>query len=291
MYDKNLFSVSYLPLTIRLKCREPVKLPAYLGSMLHGTLGWALLPQQKVYRYLFENRRRSAGHRDIVNPYIINTPPQKTNYQENDELVFQILLLGDGIKYAEDFVNVMTETSVFGLGAGRAKFELVDIRHGVSLHPIWDGEHLWQKEMVASALVDEIYENCQYCSIQMKTPLRIRRDGELLTQIDMPAIMRNITRRISDIVDRYGGYIDREKAETICDMAREIKQKNAEIYVCHLERYSSRKGEKMDMSGVMGSLAFQGELTAFTPWLNAASVLHIGRNVTFGYGQVNVVFV
>ena len=112
----------------------------------------------------------------------------------------------------------------------------------------------------------------------------------MLTQIDMPAIMRNITRRISDIVDRYGGYIDREKAETICDMAREIKQKNAEIYVCHLERYSSRKGEKMDMSGVMGSLAYQGELTAFTPWLNAASVLHIGRNVTFGYGQVNVVF-
>ena len=46
----------------------------------------------------------------------------------------------------------------------------------------------------------------------------------------------------------------------------------------------------MDLSGLMGAMTFQGELSEFTPWLNAASVLHIGRNVTFGCGKIDVVF-
>ncbi|MEK4372395.1 hypothetical protein [Paenibacillus sp. FSL R5-0473] len=32
------------------------------------------------------------------------------------------------------------------------------------------------------------------------------------------------------------------------------------------------------------------ELSPFIPWLNAARILHIGRNSTFGCGQIDVVY-
>ena len=46
------FSLKYLPLLIRLRCCEPARLPGYLGSTLHGILGWALLNHKEAYRYI-----------------------------------------------------------------------------------------------------------------------------------------------------------------------------------------------------------------------------------------------
>ena len=39
----------------------------------------------------------------------------------------------------------------------------------------------------------------------------------------------------------------------------------------------------------MGAMTFEGDLSPFIPWLNAAEVLHIGRNVTLGYGKIDVI--
>lgn len=45
----------------------------------------------------------------------------------------------------------------------------------------------------------------------------------------------------------------------------------------------------MDLSGLLGAMTFQGELAPFTPWLNAACILHLGRNTTLGCGKIDAV--
>ncbi|HIR14809.1 MAG TPA: CRISPR system precrRNA processing endoribonuclease RAMP protein Cas6 [Candidatus Choladousia intestinavium] len=47
----------------------------------------------------------------------------------------------------------------------------------------------------------------------------------------------------------------------------------------------------MDFSGLIGTIEYEGDLTPFAPWLNAAQKLHIGRNTTFGLGEIQVYFV
>jgi hypothetical protein len=54
-------------------------------------------------------------------------------------------------------------------------------------------------------------------------------------------------------------------------------------------QFSNKINEKMDFSGIMGVLTFEGELTPYTPWLNAAQLLHIGRNTTFGCGKIEII--
>ena len=64
-----------------------------------------------------------------------------------------------------------------------------------------------------------------------------------------------------------------------------------ELRVERMERYSNRINGKMDFSGLMGEVEYEGELSPFVPWLCAAQVLHIGRNTTFGMGKIEVYFI
>lgn len=286
-----IFSLEYLPLLIRLKCKEEARLPAFLGSTLHGVTGWALLQHPESYEYLFQNRRRGGAKQDIVNPYMIEPPRPKPMYHEGDLLCFRLVLFGDAIRYTKDVINSLAQVHRFGIGAERKIFELMDILHGDKYVPLWPKESL---ELNAAAPENisayAVQDHASWCSVHMVTPVRIRRGGELVQEIDFPTIIRSITRRVETMTKRYGGHMDTDIAATACELAENVHAMSSALYLNQFHRYSNRKKESLDWSGMLGALTFEGKLSPFTPWLNAAHILHIGRNSTFGCGQIDVVY-
>lgn len=284
------FSLEYLPLHIQLECRDTAQLPAYLGSTLHGVVGWALSANSKIYSYLFENRKFGGAKQDIINPYIIEPPRHQAMYLQGDILSFKLILLGNAVNYAAEVVEALVRSRQFGIGANRKVFRLVSIMQGECYRPIWR-EDLFKLEAAKREVLAESEQgDCSRCSIQLLTPLRIRRGGELLLKVDFTTVIRNITRRLDMLTERYGGYVDAESMASVLEQAANVVERAADLYVAQINRYSSRRDEKMDMSGLLGVLTYEGELSSFTPWLNAARKLHIGRNTTFGYGQIEVIF-
>ena len=93
------------------------------------------------------------------------------------------------------------------------------------------------------------------------------------------------------IVERYGGWVDYDEVKNIQMLAAEVQTVREELELEVLERYSNRLHGKMDFSGLIGELEYAGELTPFVPWLATAEVLHIGRNTTFGMGNIQVYFI
>lgn len=290
MGKSSKFSLAYMPLLVRLKCCETVSLPEYLGSTLRGAVGWSLSSNREVYSYLYENGKRSKGSMDIVNPYVIDLPRYHSVYRRGDELRFQFVLIGEAIHYTSDFIRELMKTEFLELGADRKRFEIIEIMQGNLLQTIWKKGYGKIVQSRYEVLEDDIYKNVTRCSVLLITPLRIRKKGCLVSEIDFPAIIRNITKRISQITERYGGYIDEQEAARICDYARQIQETSREFSLKEIERYSSRRDSIMDVSGMMGSISCKGKLDDFTPWINAARILHIGRNVTFGYGKIDAVF-
>lgn len=287
----NLFSINYMPLFIRLKCCETASLPAYLGSTLHGIIGWALQYDREAYHYIFENGKSPDDGQVTVNPYFLEVPRYKNVYCPGDELRFGLVLLGDAVRYTQNLIEALAKTRVFGLGAERKRFELMEIMQSSRLEVMWESDNADRiKAVGGEILLDEVQKNCTQCIILTQTPLRIRRKGVLLTEIDFPVIIRNITKRMSELCERYGGFVDVDEAGQVCILAEQIQETACRFSVNTIERYSNRHGRKMDMSGVMGIMTCEGNLEPFTPWLNAARTLHIGRNVTFGYGKVDVVY-
>lgn len=283
------FSLKYLPLLIRLRCCEPARLPGYLGSTLHGILGWALLNHKEAYRYIYENRKMAEGGYDIPNPYIINPPGYREQYNKGDELRFQVILLGDALRYAEQLINALITAGSFTIGAERKRFQLEEIMQYDQLQSIWKPGLYAPEAIKAEAISEHRTEGCTNCSIQLLTPLRIRRGGSLLTELDFITIFRSISRRITELTARYGGYVNEQEIAWLMEAAQHIQKTSSGLYVKNMERYSTRRDKKMDLSGLLGAMTFQGELAPFTPWLNAACILHLGRNTTLGCGKIDAV--
>ena len=66
----------------------------------------------------------AEGGYDIPNPYIINPPGYREQYNKGDELRFQVILLGDALRYAEQLINALITAGSFTIGAERKRFQL-----------------------------------------------------------------------------------------------------------------------------------------------------------------------
>ncbi|WP_242457571.1 CRISPR system precrRNA processing endoribonuclease RAMP protein Cas6 [Insulibacter thermoxylanivorax] len=223
-----------------------------------------------------------------MNPYILEVPRSRRVYQQGDVLDFRILLIGDALRYVGDVVGALTQDAWFELGAQRKKFRMMDIIQADQLEPIWRLGTLHMDGAIPERLTAWQQEEAMRCSIHFLTPLRIRRGGVLIRELDFPTIIRNITRRVEALAERYGGYVNPDAAATVNELSGDVKQTSSGLFWYDLKRYSNRRNTKMDLSGLLGAMTFEGDLTIFAPWLHAARVLHIGRNVTFGCGQVEV---
>lgn len=155
---------------------------------------------------------------------------------------------------------------------------------------IWQHGKMNEEAIRTVKLIGERQDGIEHCSIHLLTPLRIRRNGKMLCDVDFPTLIRNITARVTALTARYGGTVNAEEVEQICELANQVTRTSAGLFLSKVERYSSKRNSKMDLSGLLGALTFEGDLSVFVPWLNAARILHIGRNVTFGCGRIDVIF-
>lgn len=291
MEQQALFSIKYLPMKVSLISTETSVLPAFLGSTLRGAIGQALYPDAVVYNYLYNNRVLSDHTHDIVNPYIIVPPKMnQSTYHEGEELCFQLILLGDAIQYAQSLVQVLCGARKLELGASRFPFTFKKVTHSLDQRVIWQEGSFHEIALRSTVLPCRTLPCVRQLTIQAQTPLRIRRKGVLLEEVDFPTIIRNITSRIEAITARYGGWADTMEANHVRTLASEVSVVQNHLEMKNMQRYSNRLGEKMDFGGLLGSIRFAGDLMPFVPWLYAAQILHIGRNTTFGMGNIKVEF-
>jgi len=291
MKKQTSFFLKYLPMRVSLVSMATAKLPAYLGSALRGVIGKALYEEKEAYNYLYRNHVLSDGQKDIVNPYmVIPVGGEETIYQKGDELFFTIILFGEAIRYVELLINALQKIETLGLGALRYPFVLKQVLHSQEQRVIWQKGYFHPIAVRSVELPYRELADVSRVAVHVCTPLRIRRSGKLIETIDFPTIIRNITRRIEAVTTRYGGWIDTQEAARIQRLAEEIEIAYEQLTLKSMERYSNRLKEKMDFSGLLGSIEFEGELTPFVPWLYAAQSIHIGRNTTFGMGGVRVEF-
>ena len=292
---KKHFEMKYLPLTVSLTSLEQAELPPFLGSALRGVIGQALFQMDKeAYEFLYKKGGSLNNEKDIVRPYIINPPgisKPKTVVKKDGKISFELLLLGNAAKYGADIASSLGQTYYFKLGAKRYPFYLSEIINNSNRRVVWMQRQFYSVGMQTERLKQTELTNVSGVVIKVRTPLRIRHGGQLLRSISFQRLIRNISTRIIRLTEQYGGWVDQEEVERIQSLADDVKQVRENLYWEQMERYSNRINEKMDFSGLLGELQFEGNLDPFVPWLCAAQRLHVGRNTTFGMGDIETIFV
>ena len=143
-----------------LMALEPIILPPYKGSTLRGGFGYAfkrivcairdkecpdcLLKEKCVYSYVFETSPPSdtkimRKYKSAPHPFVIEPPSERRRgYKPGDEINFGLILIGRAIDYLPYFIYTFDELGRIGIGKGKAKYELKDVR--------CDGQHIYDSK-------------------------------------------------------------------------------------------------------------------------------------------------
>lgn len=297
---------------------EKICLPRYKGAALRGGFGnifkktvcmnnerecdKCLLQEKCVYSYIFETplpqnllEKSKFKLKRPPHPYVLEPPiTSKIEYNHDDELAFNLILIGRGIEYLPYFVFVFEELGKKGLGKGRGKYELVRVDNE-------EGERIYESEKLSDNFQIKSFQdiingynfaeskNYQHVKINFLTPVRIVLRGELPTKFDFNLFIINLLRRISWLSIVHG---DEElefnyKYLISCADVVKIKERNIKWY--DWERYSSRQGTRMKLGGFLGNITFEGDLKKFIPFIKLGEYIHIGKQTSFGLGQYEIV--
>jgi hypothetical protein len=294
----------------RFNCRttEALHLHDYSGSMLRGVFGRALkktacvvhpdsdcqsclLYRQCVYPALFEPPPLNSQWQNfsaIPPPYIIEPPPLGSqNLAAGALFSFDMVLIGPALAQLPYILFAWQRALQNGLGAQRAKVELVDVVFEPDqpvAQVIYTGDAqatLQQPE----AYIPNIPDPPECLHIELLTPLRLQQQGKILeNNLQARDFLLALVRRFYLLCECYAPDYAAPDFSQLAEVAEQIKL-TAHLTPYDWTRYSNRQKQTMSFRGVLGQLELSGDLSAFVPLLFGGQWWHVGNKTSFGMGR------
>jgi len=281
-----------------------------------------LLKGKCVYSYVFEtppppDTSKMRKYPFAPHPFVITPPLEgKRQYRKDERLCFELTLIGKSIDYLPYFIYTFDEMGRIGIGKARGKYHLEEVRaietgerskgKGQREELVYSGKDkilhnnfhvIVGEDLLAFDLASKLSSSAFSLSpstfhpspftlhLSFLTPTRLKFDGRLSPKLEFHILIRNLLRRIS-LLSYF--HCDKEldlDFRGIIEKAREISVKKSNLIWIDWERYSNRQGTTMKMGGFTGSVAFQGDLEPFLPFLLLGEYIHVGKGTSFGLGK------
>jgi CRISPR-associated endoribonuclease Cas6 len=299
---------SFETFRFHLRIRSLTVLPPYKGAVFRGALDNAFrrlvcpLPRNDctrceikarcLYIALFQPKPPAdfpdAGKFDNAPaPYVLRPPPDNRKvYHPQDTLTFELTLIGRALDALPYFVFAIDQIGRRGLGTERGRYELrqVELHRNGQSRVIYDGNN-----QVLHALPPPEPDHrppaakTSSLTLDLKTPLRIKQNGKLVTRLDFTTFFDALARRLA-LLGSFYGQNGPPDFSGLLEQAKEIKTVEDRTFWYDWPRYSTRQRELMKLGGLRGEISFAGDLTQFIPWLHLGEKLHFGQGTTFGLG-------
>lgn len=300
--------------TFSFQCRltAPASFSAYKGSMLRGSLGTFLkktcctvrrnscddcmLVQHCAFPSLFIGRQTDTGSSTISlpPPYCIEpSDTGKTLYDAGENFSFSLTLFSYAVNYLPYFVHAFILAGQSGMGKsteeGRGTFTVEQILH--EGHPIFNRETQKIYITAGEELTLPVWEPHPAGEgtllVHLKTPCRFKADNHLSTGLSFRQMFNLIVRRIRTLWALDGEKVMFDDFSAMLDRADAIKTLETCLFWKDWTRYSSRQKSSMQLGGLQGSVRYHGDLSAFLRFFALAEELHIGKQTSFGLGQIS----
>lgn len=295
-------------------------LPLYKGSTFRGVFGIALkrvvcalknqecpsclLRSKCVYSLTFElspaeapaeSKKRVAAP---PHPYVIEPAnDEKQGYKAGERFNFSLILFGeinDSLPYFVYAIKHMGETGIGKrINGRRPGFELDTVTTD-------DGRIIFdhsQQTLAPGQFSQDIkLEDCRAdnenivtdVTVALLTPLRLKFDNRLESNLPFHILIRAALRRISSLSTYYGRGEPDLDYRGLVKRAEQIRMNRNGLTWIDWRRYSNRQDQAMLMGGITGSVRYEGDLAEFLPLLRLSEKLHLGKQTTFGLGRITV---
>lgn len=294
-----------------------------VGTTLRGAFGSALRQIVCIDRH--QVCAQCSAMQDCVFPLVfspinapgtapkrLQTPPRgfvikpplnaKQQYAPGESIIFDFLLMGRLREYLPYIIVPFTELGRQGIGMGRGKFILAAID---AITPEGDEASVYRREdgIVQNASVmtnaDDLirlHPPPAHSRVTLKflTPTRIRFNptGERgkSRPVRNPSFFHIACRlrdRISALCREYGPAPLEMDFKGFGLRAKNIKTVESRLRWIEAKR-TSRTRHSHDLSGFVGEITFEEDLTEFWPFLVLGGYVHVGDNAVFGRGWYGI---
>ncbi len=298
-------------------------LPEYKGSTLRGGFGHVLkrivcitkdkecknclLKEKCAYSYIFETPPPKATTRlrkypFAPHPFAIEPPlEKKEEYKKGEELSFNLILIGKAIDYLPYFVFVFDKLGEFGLGKGKGKYWLKEVRclkgNSDNGHLIYTGEDKLFRDSHTLISGEDVLEECKKyydkrkITLNFITPARLKFEERLIKDLKFHILIRNLLRRTSLLSYFHCGKEFKVDFKDLIEKAKRVKIEDSSLSWYDWQRYSSRQNTRMLFGGFMGRITFSFDGISpehFLPLVLLGSYIHVGKGTSFGLGKYEI---
>lgn len=298
-----LSHIKKITLRVEYTAQGNGSLPPYLGSTIRGLLGHSLrsivceTPRVKChacqlavncdYANYFMSPKNEAGS---VNRMILHIKPEsRLNWRIGDICTFDITVIAS--KPVPLLVQMFENIKNFGWGAERIPFILNKITNVETSKLVWFNSKIWFENLMPAPLEVKT-ESAAGVLLEFTAPLRLEKSKKLIEQPQFEHIIHSITRRLGLLSHAYTGHKMEWDYEAMLEEARKVKLVDCHWKKDEFTRYSmNQKNEKLTMPVMSGWAMYEGNITPFTPILDAGRTIHIGRNSTHGFGAFTINYI
>ncbi len=129
-------------------------------------------------------------------------------------------------------------------------------------------------------------------AIELLTPTRLVRKGELIRSFDLLAFLQRLRERLESLERRYGQPASRPEAMPssatypfdAAEAAAGLRVVNDDTQWREVRAYSHRQRQALQLSGLTGRVTLAGDLAPILPYLAYGQLTHVGKDATKGNG-------
>lgn len=273
----------------------PLRLQAFSGSAWRGAFGHAFkqavcamrlrpcegcpLGTVCAYPRFFGCEDGTASGR----PFILcpDRTPGGGTIGRGDCLRVRLTMFAAAGPVAAYVVRALVEAAARGISSGRVPLDCV------SISDVETGQLLDPSAIPPPDATLDCPPAPERVRVALATPLRLRLRGDLITRAALRRIhlVEAALRRLRVL----GMAVPSPLGEASCREAEGLRFERAQFGWLETTRYSSRQNAAMKLGGMVGEAELDlGGAPHVWPVLWAASVLHLGKGASMGFGRVEV---
>ena len=247
----------------QLSARRVIQFPSGMaGNVLRGALGNALreVADEEDYRRIFEPAATTgpSGLSNRPRPFVIRGAALSgRGVQPGERFCFHLHLFDTCEPALEHF------TQAFAQWADVVSVEQTSVN--IDLNP-------------GSVPVSRI-------RVEFQTPTELKAGGQV-GNAEFPVLLARARDRVSTLRSLYGAGPLEIDFRALAERAQSVTTVRSELRRIAVQRRSSRTGQRHGIGGFVGFAEYEGDLTEFLPYLEAAHWTGVGRHCTWGNGQI-----
>ncbi len=245
--------------------------------------------------------RDSTRGAEVVRPFALEPilPPVQ-RYEVGETFSFGLTLFGESLALFPYAVLAVQRMGELGMGNKAVPPGRFRLKQACTLNPLAGVEkriYSSDSRLVNVPDVPITHDDVIACSqrlagdrvrLDLITPLRLILDGALVHRLSFKILTQRLLRRLTDLYY----HCCREKLDLdfpkLLDEAGAVGVIEDNTRWLDLSSYSRRREASSPIGGLVGEIAFEGNLEPFLPFLVWGQFTHVGKDITKGNGWYEI---